>query len=82
MTLKASTKRSLRSGFHALIAVLTVLPLLASSVAAPEKAAGVVAAVAVVSKVVNALEDAGLIPAWLKDGAATPAAPAEDTEGP
>lgn len=71
MSLSPSTKRTLRSTFHALLAALAVLPLLASSVAAPEKGAAVVAAVAIVTKVVNALEDAGVIPSWLKDDSAS-----------
>lgn len=73
MQLSASAKRSLRTLYQAVLALLTFVPALL--VVLPEgspaavKYGSVVAAVAAASAVVNKLEDAGLIPAWLKDEA-------------
>lgn len=61
-----STKRALRTAFHTLLSLIVILPLLATSVPLAGKGAGVVAAVTVISKLINTLEDQGLIPAWLK----------------
>jgi hypothetical protein len=62
-----STKRAIRTTFHVLIAVLTAIPVVVAT-SAPTWAVGVqiVAVAAIVSKTVNALEDAGVIPSWLK----------------
>lgn len=84
-----STRRSLRTAYQALIAAITTIPLLiaALSAIAPEGSdiavvlASVVAGLAIVTKVVNALEDAGLIPAWLKGETKAPEpAPAPEPE--
>lgn len=64
--LKESTKRAMRTGYHALLALIAIVPLLMTDLNLGEKATGIVAAVALVAKVVNTLEDAGLIPSWLK----------------
>lgn len=69
-----STRRSLRTAYQAILALVTVIPLLIAglSAIAPEGSdlaiafAAIVGGLAVVTKVLNALEDAGLIPAWLK----------------
>lgn len=67
-----STRRALRTTYQGVLAALVVVPVLAGALAGvgvPElaKVAGVlVAAIGVVSKVVNAAEDAGIVPAWLK----------------
>lgn len=65
-----STRRGLRTAYQALIALVTALPLVLFALPADVQAAPVAVAVgvwiAVVSKVVNSLEDAGFIPAWLK----------------
>lgn len=67
-----STKRAARTLYQGLVAALVIVPVLAGVLADTgiEKLAGIAAvligAVTVVSKIVNALEDRGLIPAWLK----------------
>lgn len=71
-----STRRSLRTAYQTLIAALTTIPAIAaillqivpadSGAELAALVASVVAGVAVVTKVLNVLEDAGLIPAWLK----------------
>lgn len=71
LTLSPATKRALRTLYQGVLALITLVPALV--VALPEgsplavKLGAVVAAVAAVSGVLNKLEDAGLIPAWLKD---------------
>lgn len=84
-TLSSSTRRSLRTLFQSVLAMITAVPgflaLLPSGTPLAVKAATIVAALAVVSKVVNLLEDDGLIPAWLKGSAVvatTVAAPVAD----
>lgn len=75
-----STRRSLRTAYQALIAAITTIPLLIAglSAIAPEGSdlavafASIVAGVAIVTKVLNALEDAKLIPAWLKGESKAP----------
>lgn len=77
-----STRRALRSGYQALIAALTIIPLVAvviqnnlptdSAPAIAGYVTAIVGGVAVVSKIVNALEDAGVIPSWLKGDATVP----------
>lgn len=71
MQLSASTKRGLRTLYQAVLAMITLVPAL--QLVLPEgsplavKYGSIVAAVAAVSVAVNKAEDAGLIPAWLKD---------------
>lgn len=67
--MKDSTKRALRTAYQVVVALIVVAPLLATVLADTPMAAQIgtfAAAVAVVSKVVNALEERGVIPAWLK----------------
>lgn len=79
ITLSTSAKRSLRTLFQALLAMLTLVPMLLAAL--PDgsplavKFGGIAAAVAAVTAAVNKAEDAGLIPAWLKDEAPVPGAP-------
>lgn len=71
-----STRRALRTAYQALIAAVTTIPVilaLLSQVLPADSTASlatyivaITAGVAAVSKLLNALEDAGLIPAWLK----------------
>lgn len=87
--LSDSARRALRTLFQAVLAMVTLVPallaVLPSDSPVAVKFGGVAAAVAAVSAIVNKLEAAGLIPAWLKDApapvdpalAAAPA-PAED----
>lgn len=86
-----STKRSLRTAYQTLIAAITTIPLLIATLTTllPEgndlaiTLASIVAGIAVVSKVINALEDHGLIPAWLKGDTTVPEpAPVEPEPGP
>jgi hypothetical protein len=79
--MKDSTRRSLRTGFQALVSALVAVPTLAAFVHFPagqaaELAAGIVAGAAIASKAINALEDAGVIPGWLynKDASDEPQA--------
>jgi hypothetical protein len=68
-----STRRALRTAYQFLVACIGIVPILA--LALPQssplaaKLAVVLGFLAVATKVVNALEDRGLIPAWLKAGA-------------
>ena len=65
-----STRRGLRTAYQVIVALVTALPLVLFALPADVQAAPVAVAVgvwiAVVSKAVNSLEDAGFIPAWLK----------------
>ena len=65
-----STRRGLRTAYQAIVGLVTALPLILFALPADVQAAPVAVAVgvwiAVVSKAVNSLEDAGFIPAWLK----------------
>jgi hypothetical protein len=72
-----STRRALRTLYQGLIAVVVTIPLLAGVAAAlPEEfpykgrivaiLLTLAAVTAAVSKVLNELEDRGLVPAWLK----------------
>lgn len=76
--LTESKRRALRTLFQAVLAMLTVVPLLLAALPAGSPLAvqlgGIAAAVATVSAAINKLEDVGLIPAWLKD------APADDDD--
>lgn len=87
--LSDSTRRALRTLIHAVLAVPAVLALLPSGSPFAEKSAVIVAAIAAVSALINKLEDAGLIPSWLKDApvsaddtAPEGDAPASDPEAP
>lgn len=62
-----STRRALRTAYQAVLALIAVIPVMfVTNGNTPATALTVVAAVGVMSKIVNALEDAGVIPAWLK----------------
>lgn len=65
-----STRRGLRTAYQTLLGLVTALPLVIFALPADVQVAPVVVGVgvwiAVVSKAVNSLEDAGFIPAWLK----------------
>lgn len=77
--MKDSTRRSLRTLYQGVLASFTVVPVLCGALlsALPSDSSfsakiGVVAAAfvagqAVVTKLVNDLEERGLIPAWLKE---------------
>lgn len=73
MILSPAARRGLRTLYQGVLALITLVPALLAVL--PEgsplavKLGGAVAAVAAVSGVLNKLEDAGLIPAWLKDEA-------------
>lgn len=67
--MKDSTRRTLRTAYQSLLALIAIVPLLLSDLGVTEQAASVVVAVTLATKVVNALEDAGVIPAWLKESA-------------
>ena len=71
-----ATKRSIRTGYQVTLGLIAVSPVLLSGVNDGAKAASIIGAVALVAKVLNALEDAGLVPAWLKGDKTVPA-PAE-----
>lgn len=71
-----STRRALRTGYQAVIAAVTTIPIILAVLAQVLPAdttasigayiVAVTAGIAAVSKILNALEDAKLIPAWLK----------------
>lgn len=74
--MKASTKRAIRTAYQLVVALATFVPLVVLLVPVEFTPAAVAAALpalvawaAFVTKVVNAAEDAGLIPAWLRDDA-------------
>lgn len=73
MVLSTSAKRGIRTLYQALLAMITLVPALLAVLPAGSPAAvklgGIAAAVAAMSAAVNKAEDAGLIPAWLKDEA-------------
>lgn len=78
--MKDSTRRALRTLAHGVIAGLIAVPVMAAALPTPDGRIGaivatVVAICAAVTKVVNALEDAGAIPALFK-------APASDGADP
>lgn len=88
MTMTDSTRRALRVLAHGLVAFVIAVPVMAAALPTPagriaDVAAAVVALCAVAAKVINALEDAGLIPAVLKapasDGADPIPSPPHDT---
>lgn len=80
-----STRRALRTAYQTIVALLSTIPILLgmasellpadSPLGAKVAAAAVsiLAGIAVVTKVLNALEDAGILPAWLKGDTTIPA---------
>lgn len=65
-----STKRIVRTAYQIVVALITIAPVLVTLLSGTPVAAqvGIFAAwVAAVAAIINKLEDAGLIPAWLKD---------------
>ena len=70
LKLTESKRRGIRTLYQAVIAMLTVVPVLLALLPDGSPLAvqlgGIAAAVAAVSTLINKLEDAGLIPAWLK----------------
>lgn len=72
--MKPSTKRALRTGYQCVLALIVIVPVLLSTLPVTAQVTAIVTAVAAVAKAVNALEDAGLIPAWLKSVPAEPQA--------
>lgn len=72
MPLSESTKRSLRTAYQAVLALIVIIPVIVQVMpnqAGPIAvvAATLVAAVTAATKVINALEDKGAIPAWLRN---------------
>ena len=70
MRLKPSDRRAIRTAYQAGIALVIFIPIaleafpgLSTTAAAVTLSAWIV----VISKTINALEDAGVIPQWLKD---------------
>lgn len=82
MKLSDSTRRALRTMLHAVLAIPAVLALLPSGSPFAAKSAAIVAAVAAVSALINKLEDAGLIPSWLKNAPVVDDAPVSDGDSP
>jgi hypothetical protein len=83
MKLSDSTRRSLRTLYQGLLSLLVAVPLISLYVPTGASrlaviAASVVAAAAVITKIINALEDKGLIPAFLKAPASDGAKPVPD----
>lgn len=69
--MSASTKRVIRTLYQVVVAIVTAAPIvlaaLPSEVSAIPLIVGFGAWVAVVARLINTLEDVGIIPAWLKD---------------
>lgn len=69
--MKESTKRTLRTIAQMLVSLLVAIPVIVFALPADVQAepvvAGVLAWVVIVTKVLTTLEDAGVIPAWLRD---------------
>jgi hypothetical protein len=65
-SLSPATQRALRTLFHVAVAFATAIPTMLASV--PDWAVGaqIVVVATLVSQAVNFLEDAGIIPPWLK----------------
>lgn len=82
LTLNDSTRRALRTAYQYIVALVGIVPTLVllvptgSPLAA--KLAIVLGYVAIATKVLNSLEDKGLIPAWLKAPASEGANPVPD----
>ena len=64
--MRPSTKRALRTAYQVVLSLVVIVPVLVSTLPITAQVTTIVAAVAAMAKVVNALEDAGMIPAWLK----------------
>lgn len=91
--MKDSTRRALRTAYQAVLAAIVVVPifaLLVKDLFPPDSpttklalsiSAGMIAVTAAVTKLINALEAAGKIPAWLKAPAATAGNP-DPEDGP
>src|SRR4051794_28515995 len=80
---KDSTRRSLRTLAHGVVAGALALPVLAAELPTPpgrigEIVGSVVATCAIVTKIVNTLEDRGLLPAFLKAPTSPGANPVPD----
>lgn len=68
--MKPSDKRALRTGYQALIGVVTFIPIALEAfpgISTTATALTLSAWIVVITKSMNALEDAGVIPSWLKD---------------
>lgn len=61
-----STKRAIRTAYQVCLALIIIVPILLSALPVTAQVTAIVAAVGAVAKVLNALEDAKMIPAWLK----------------
>lgn len=75
--MKDSTRRMLRTWYQGLVTAVLVVPVLMQLLPAKDEqiakvSAAILAAVGLVAKVINLLEEKGLIPAWLKPDAALP----------
>jgi hypothetical protein len=81
-----SARRALRTGWQVLVTAMIALPFLLQALGAFEAtfpqiaglSAALASAAAAVSRGLNALEDAGMIPAWLTGGRKIPAPKTED----
>lgn len=66
-----ATKRTVRTAYQTLVALLTAAPVIVLALPGDVQTVPVVIAfgvwVGVVARAVTALEDAGVIPAWLRD---------------
>jgi glutamine phosphoribosylpyrophosphate amidotransferase len=71
--MKDSDKRALRTAFHVLVALLAAVPAVLAGLPTLAVGAQVLVVTAVISKVINALEEAGVVPAWLKPNVDTAA---------
>lgn len=91
--MKDSTRRAIRTGYQTLIAAIPVFLIIAVwmqdlfpsdtplSKIALAVSGGMVAFATAVTKLVNSLEAAGKLPAWLKAPAATPGNPDPEDGG-
>lgn len=61
--MKDSTRRALRSALHTVIALAASAPALLADLPDSVKGASIIGAVTFVSKLVNVLEDRGILPA-------------------
>lgn len=66
-----ATKRAIRTAYQILVALLTAAPVIVLALPGDVQTVPVVIAfgvwVGVVARAITALEDAGVIPAWLRD---------------
>ena len=73
--LSSGSKRALRTAYQSLLAAVTGIPVIIAllpveswnSTTVSAALTGVLAWCAIVSKIINAFEDRGWIPAWLRD---------------